>query len=297
MLAHDYTKRPQSQGWSQPKLDGIRCIADKNGLWTRSGKEITSCPHIWDAIGPILRRNPNMVFDGELYNHELKEDFNKITSLVRKVKTTEADRAEAAKLVQYHVYDCYDHDQPDLTFNQRDRLFTNIFLLVQDDKIVSSESTKSTTYEALSDTQPRVQDVIKLVEALRGNDQEELDSMYRYYLEQGYEGQMVRNSTPYEFKRSKNLLKRKEFITEEFRVVEVLEGSGNWAGYAKRFVLEMADGTQFGSNVRGSQDQLRALLHADEQPTWATCRYFELTPDGVPRFPVVIDYGVGERED
>jgi len=297
MLAHDYTKRPQSQGWSQPKLDGIRCIADKNGLWTRSGKEITSCPHIWDAIGPILRRNPNMVFDGELYNHELKEDFNKITSLVRKVKTTEADRAEAAKLVQYHVYDCYDHDQPDLTFNQRDRLFTNIFLLVQDDKIVSSESTKSTTYEALSDTQPRVQDVIKLVEALRGNDQEELDSMYRYYLEQGYEGQMVRNSTPYEFKRSKNLLKRKEFITEEFRVVEVLEGSGNWAGYAKRFVLEMADGTQFGSNVRGSQDQLRALLHTDEQPTWATCRYFELTPDGVPRFPVVIDYGVGERED
>jgi len=297
MLAHDYTKRPQSQGWSQPKLDGIRCIADKNGLWTRSGKEITSCPHIWDAIGPILRRNPNMVFDGELYNHELKEDFNKITSLVRKVKTTEADRAEAAKLVQYHVYDCYDHDQPNLTFNQRDRLFTNIFLLVQDDKIVSSESTKSTTYEALSDTQPRVQDVIKLVEALRGNDQEELDSMYRYYLEQGYEGQMVRNSTPYEFKRSKNLLKRKEFITEEFRVVEVLEGSGNWAGYAKRFVLEMADGTQFGSNVRGSQDQLRALLHTDEQPTWATCRYFELTPDGVPRFPVVIDYGVGERED
>jgi DNA ligase 1 len=297
MLAHDYTKRPQSQGWSQPKLDGIRCIADKNGLWTRSGKEITSCPHIWDAIGPILRRNPNMVFDGELYNHELKEDFNKITSLVRKVKTTEADRTEAAKLVQYHVYDCYDHDQPNLTFNQRDRLFTNIFLLVQDDKIVSSESTKSTTYEALSDTQPRVQDVIKLVEALRGNDQEELDSMYRYYLEQGYEGQMVRNSTPYEFKRSKNLLKRKEFITEEFRVVEVLEGSGNWAGYAKRFVLEMADGTQFGSNVRGSQEELRALLHTDEQPTWATCRYFELTPDGVPRFPVVIDYGIGERED
>ena len=125
----------------------------------------------------------------------------------------------------------------------------------------------------------------------------DIDAQYSIYLEQGYEGQMVRNDTPYEFKRSKNLLKRKEFITEEFRVVEVLEGSGNWAGYAKRFVLEMADGTQFGSNVRGSQDQLRALLHADEQPTWATCRYFELTPDGVPRFPVVIDYGVGERDD
>ena len=297
MLAHDYTKRPQSSGYSQPKLDGIRCIADKNGLWTRSGKEITSCPHIWYAVEPILRENPNMVFDGELYNHELKEDFNKITSLVRKVKTTEADRAEAAKLVQYHVYDCYDHDQPDLTFEKRWNSFANIFWFVEDVKIVPSESTKSNTYEALSDTQPRVGNVVKTVRPYWCDTQEELDAEYSIYLEQGYEGQMVRNDTPYEFKRSKNLLKRKEFITEEFRVVEVLEGSGNWAGYAKRFILEMADGTQFGSNVRGSQDQLRALLHADEQPTWATCRYFELTPDGVPRFPVVIDYGIGERED
>ncbi len=46
MLAHDYTKRPQDSGWSQPKLDGIRCVVDKNGMWTRAGKPITSCPHI-----------------------------------------------------------------------------------------------------------------------------------------------------------------------------------------------------------------------------------------------------------
>ena len=31
MLAGDYTKRPQEQGWSQPKLDGIRCIANQSG--------------------------------------------------------------------------------------------------------------------------------------------------------------------------------------------------------------------------------------------------------------------------
>lgn len=297
MLAHDYTKRPQSSGYSQPKLDGIRCIADKNGLWTRSGKEITSCPHIWDAVEPILRENPNMVFDGELYNHELKEDFNKITSLVRKVKTTEADRAEAAKLVQYHVYDCYDHNRPNDTFKERHNLLSDILWIIRNEKIVPSQSTKSATYEALSDTQPQVKDVIKTVSVVRCDNQNELDTEYSRYLEQGYEGQIVRNDTSYEFKRSKNLLKRKEFITEEFRVVDVLEGSGNWAGYAKRFVLEMADSTQFGSNVRGSQEELRALLHADKQPTWATCRYFELTPDGVPRFPVVIDYGVGERDD
>ena len=36
---------------------------------------------------------------------------------------------------------------------------------------------------------------------------------------------------------------------------------------------------------------------AKGMPNWATCRFFELTPDGVPRFPVIIDYGHGSRED
>ena len=86
MLAHDYTKRPQSSGYSQPKLDGIRCIVDKNGMWTRGGKPITSCPHVWKSLEKFISENPNLVIDGELYNHELKADFNKITSLVRKLK-------------------------------------------------------------------------------------------------------------------------------------------------------------------------------------------------------------------
>ena len=108
---------------------------------------------------------------------------------------------------------------------------------------------------------------------------------------------MVRNNTPYESKRSKNLLKRKEFITEEFKVVQVIEGQGAWTGYAKRFILALPDGTEFGSGVRGTQAQLKELLENSEKPNWATCRFFELTPDGIPRFPVVVDYGPGERND
>ena len=41
----------------------------------------------------------------------------------------------------------------------------------------------------------------------------------------------------------------------------------------------------------------RELLLQKEPPTWVTVRYFEKTPDGIPRFPVVIDWGVGERSD
>ena len=109
-------------------------------------------------------------------------------------------------------------------------------------------------------------DIIKPVPTDFCETQEELDACYSAYTEDGYEGQMVRNNTPYECKRSKNLLKRKEFITEEFKVVQVIEGQGAWTGYAKRFILALPDGTEFGSGVRGTQAQLKELLENSEKP-------------------------------
>lgn len=268
MLAQDYTKRPQDSGWSQPKLDGIRCIARKDGLFTRAGKEITTCDHIFNELKPFFKEQPGMILDGELYNHELKSDFNKITSLVRKVKPSEEERMECEELVQYHVYDVYDPSFKDWNFQER---ISYVHIMIGGDSC-------------------------KAVETTQAKSQDQLDALYSAYTEAGYEGQMVRNNTPYENKRSKNLLKRKEFITEEFEVVEVLEGDGNWKGYAKHFVLTDGDIT-FRSGVRGNFETLENLLNNPEQAQWVTCRYFDLTPDGVPRFPVVIDWGQGVRAD
>jgi|TARA_B100001094_G_C18130991_1_gene772250 DNA ligase-1 len=255
---------------AQPKLDGIRCIANKSGLWTRANKPITSCPHIWEEIKPIFDKHPEFTFDGELYNHELKDDFNKITSLVRKQKTTEYDTLEAKKLVQYHVYDMYDTSHKDLIFSGR---FFKMGMTLSD------------------------MDSIKVVETILTQTQDGLDELYSTWMEDGYEGQMVRIDEAYENKRSKFLLKRKEFITDEFQVVSMLEGKGNWAGYVKHFVLRKPDGTNFGAGVRGTQKVLEKLWNDGNTPDWATLRYFNETPDGIPRFPVVIDYGFGQRED
>jgi DNA ligase-1 len=274
MLAGDYTKvkvKPTS-GYSQPKLDGIRCIANSKGLWTRTGKPITSCPHIWEEVRDLLESNPNVTLDGELYNHELKQDFNKIVSLVRKTKFTDDDLAESQRLVQYHVYDIHCSTNPDVTFSVRN---------------VELEEYVTDSFD----------EYVHLVPTTFYNDQDELDELYSAYTADGYEGQMVRLDEKYENKRSKYLLKRKEFITEEFEVVSMEEGQGNWSGHTKRFILRLADGREVGAGVRGNQDQLSKLWESQETPSWATLRYFDLTPDGIPRFPVVIDYGVGERDD
>ena len=43
---------------------------------------------------------------------------------------------------------------------------------------------------------------------------------------------------------------------------------------------------RLGAGIRGTQAEMKALLGA-RTPATATVRYFALTPDGVPRFPVV----------
>jgi DNA ligase-1 len=114
----------------------------------------------------------------------------------------------------------------------------------------------------------------------------DLNHAYEYYLAHDYEGQMVRLNGKYEHKRSKLLLKRKEFQDGEFPVLAIEEGNGNWAGYAKKAVLSLPDGRSFGAGLRGTQAEMKALLGAP-RPATATVRYFALTPDGIPRFPVV----------
>ena len=274
MLAHDFTKTPVTSGITQPKLDGIRMVVNTRGLYSRSNKPIVAVPHIAEALAEFIKDHPTVTLDGELYNHELKDNFQKITSLVRKTVNLGADElAESKELVQYHIYDMFDSANPNMTFMQRyNWIQKNVHLVNK--KAVG----------------------IHLVASAICETSEEIDVMYGEYTTAGYEGQMVRQDAVYENKRSKNLLKRKEFITEEYEVVQVHEGQGNWAGYAKRLTLKMPNGTTFSSGIRGSQAKLKELL---ENPNidWATCRYFELSNDGVPRFPVTIDYGTGVRND
>ena len=84
MLAHVYAKRGDKitfPAYAQPKLDGMRCIAIKKGnsvtLWTRTRKPIVSCPHIEEAIA-IQFAGQDITLDGELYNHDMKSDFERI---------------------------------------------------------------------------------------------------------------------------------------------------------------------------------------------------------------------------
>ena len=129
-----------------------------------------------------------------------------------------------------------------------------------------------------------------IVETTEVNSREHLDELYAGYVEVGYEGQMIRLDGPYENKRSPKLLKRKEFVDEEYTILGYEEGKGNREGTVKHLKFKARNGNEFNSNVKGTFEYLTELLHSGESLVGkeATVKYFNLTPDGVPRFPYVI---------
>ena len=108
----DYTKPT----FIQPKLDGVRCLIQNEKregyevvvAYSRTGKVWKNINHILGSLRPFFDKYPNVILDGELYNHDLKDDFESIISMVRKTKPTEEDRSISRKNVQFHCYDIVD---------------------------------------------------------------------------------------------------------------------------------------------------------------------------------------------
>ena len=144
MLAYPVSDKPidyDKPVFIQPKLDGVRCLIQAEGLtpyndsdptshgfvvkaYSRTGKEWKNIDHILDELHPFFANNRNVILDGELYNHDLRDNFEKIISLVRKTKPTAEDRVEASKLTQFHCYDIIDET---MEFDQRMNFLNNAF--------------------------------------------------------------------------------------------------------------------------------------------------------------------------
>lgn len=263
MLAAKY--EAFAPGFAQPKLDGVRCIARADGMFSREGKPIPGAPHIFEALAPLFEENPDLILDGELYNHDFKDDFNAIISMVKKANPSPERLAEIRAKVQYHVYDLPSHTG---SFDERSDALNDLIEGLGCEFIID-------------------------VETFRIDTATEFDNLHGEWLEKGYEGSMWRADLPYEQKRSKTLRKRKEFQDEEFECVRIEEGLGNWSGMAKRVVCRLPDGREFGAGIKGSMERARDLLN--ETHNVVTVQFFAYTPDGVPRFPVATKFHGAER--
>ena len=271
MLAYPVSDKPidyTQPVFMQPKLDGVRCLIqyerrtqpreDVVVAYSRTGKEWKNINHILQSLLPFFQANPNVILDGELYNHALRDDFEKIISCVRKTKPTDIDRAESRKLVQFHCYDIVDES---LTFEER-----NDFIR---DKVSIGYSIKSViTHWVESEDEAKVR--------------------HQYNLSKGYEGSILRLNDVYQCKRSHSLRKFKDFHDAEATLTSWVEGKGKRAGTIGKFMAIDADGNTFGMPVMDNFKKLQTMF--DEMKTWvgkeATFTYFERTKAGSYRHPL-----------
>ena len=264
MLASKYEDRMKdlTEGqvliW-QPKLDGMRCIAVHNGttvdLFSRGQKKINSAPNVQYVLKHLMKEGE--IWDGELYNPDLS--FEDLMSLARK-----KEPAEGHEKLQFHVFDVIAPGKfvdRVLDVFERIELFENVYIFPV-----------HTSFQSYSDGA--------------------VDVALEIYEYQGFEGIILRDpEAEYEHKRSKSLLKVKQFHDEEYEVVGCEEGTAGTkkAGLLEVFVMVTPEGREFRAPLIGT-DHAKKIMWENREDyigRLATVKYQEKSKYGVPRFPKV----------
>lgn len=270
----DYSKKINfsEEKWVlQCKFNGNRCIATKSGLFTRKGERYSdTTKHIHDSLKPFFENHPDAVLDGELYNYELRQSLNELSKLVRKtVHITSEDLKKSEELVRFYVYDGYN------------------FHHSENDSINTYEDV---SYEIRKKELDRIligkYDYIKKVESYDVKSVEDLDRIYKNFIDDGEEGGILRKiDERYEHKRSKFLLKLKPEDDDEAVIINITEGVGNWSGSGKVITLKWNDKT-FDATFKGTYGE--AVKFLEDKDEWigktVTFLYNGLTGLGVPNY-------------
>jgi len=267
MLAYPVSDKPINYDepvFMQPKLDGVRCLIqyDKGKVtaYSRTGKEWKNIHHITSSLEKWFKSNQTTVLDGELYNHDLRDDFETIISLVRRQTPDDIDMIESRDLVQFH---CYDIIHPDNSpFEDRNRF-------------VKYCVEQSSPY-------------VHVVNTMLCASDEDAKEIHAVNLECGFEGSILRANDVYKFGRSWSLRKFKDFHDAEATLIAWVEGKGKRKGTVGKFMAVDADGNEFGMPVMDKFDYLQKNFR--KMRNWvgktATFTYFERTKAGSYRHPL-----------
>ena len=270
MLANKYKDRVKkidfpTQNWGfQCKFNGNRCVATKNGLFTRKGEKYIAIPHIQKSLEKFFIKYPDAVLDGELFNNDLRQQLNELSKLVRKtVHIDDNDYKRSEELVKFYVYDGYnftDDTDSSAKYSERKKWI--------DTNVVGKY------------------DYIEKVETYTIKSTKDLDKHYADFLADGQEGGILRNlDGSYENKRSNNLLKVKSEEDDEAVILEITDGDGNWKGAATNVTLDW-NGKIFDAVFKGNYDTRAKILK--EKKNWigkeVTFLYMGLTGLGTPNY-------------
>lgn len=216
---YDEKKKYKTDYWIvSQKMDGLRCVFIDDKMFTRSGKDVVGFDEISRQLSALNQKykyeNSDLIFDGELYSHHVP--FQKIQGAVTSNKNIDPDEKRSIFFVMFAIavknsngeYEC-------LPIDDMNRIMKDINSEIDTDKV------DTVPFETIS------------------NNPETIKNKCIKYIEEGYEGAMLRNPyKSYEWKRSDDLLKVKIFNESDFIVTGIFEGTGINEGRLGGFYIE-----------------------------------------------------------
>lgn len=223
---------------------------------SRTGKEYTTLDHIKEEA--ISKLPEPVILDGEIYSHELT--FQEIVAAVKK------QREDSLKL-KFRVYD-----------------------VVNDMKQVDREVIVRTLTSTIN------WETIHALPTMTCHSQEEIEHLHQHYVSEGYEGVMIRllDGTYDQGQRSSNLLKVKEYDTNEFAFINFELGQRGVEDLIAVCSAKCTDGVwheTFKAKMQGTVAQKQELYsNQPAQMSLLTVKHHGYTDDGFPRFPIGVNF-------
>lgn len=253
------------------KYNGMRQVSSSAGPYSRKGEQIKTAPHIYTSVTPLFDVHPGLVLDGELYNHDFRHRLNDLISIVRTTadhKITEDLLTKSERIVRYYVYDGYGFTTKDGTEITED---------------TPCRQRRDALKELLKDVP-----YIVVVPYFMATTMEEAKELYGKFIEDGYEGAILRNAdSVYQHFRTNDLIKLKPYEDMEIIILDIIDpGSGNWGGTAKTATVKMDNGKVFNATFKGDRETLTQILK--DKDSWigqkVTITYNGWTGLGVPNY-------------
>lgn len=263
----DLKNLPKGIMYVTEKLDGSRCLAIiKDGdieLYSRQGQLIEGCNEIVEGIKQLELNN--VVLDGEITAKDV--DISEVyKETMKRLKNKKADKVG----LQYNIFDI-------VTLKE-----------FEDKKGVAKYSKRREVLDRLEDNEHiHILPLLTVTE-----DFDKVMEIHGEMKEKGAEGCMINLDKPYEFKRSKTLIKVKVMLTCDLRIIGFEQGQGENKGVLGAIICEYKNTTlKCGS---GFSKKLRKVIWGnpgDYLGKIVEIQYFEETyseTTGLPslRFPV-----------
>lgn len=204
------------------KLNGTRCFFYKGKLYTRQGKVYTGCEHILEDIKKLnshYNSETEWIYDGELI---LKDNSLSDSEAFQKgvgIANSDKDNKEELKLIIFDTIPTNEFEEGKSQFTYQDR------------KVILKKYKKD--IEKLS-----LENIEVVPMFYEGTDQSEIWKWLDFAEKNDMEGIMINLNTPYECKRTKNLIKVKKFYTFDLEVIDAIEGDGRLAGTLGALVVD-----------------------------------------------------------